>query len=327
MNHKIFLPLLLLGLAVMACNLSTAQPTPTITLPPAATDTNTPESALPTETVVPPSTNTPIPPTTAPVATTSGGLTLDMLKNGTYHTPTYGKTFTLANGSYSEGSGATAFSVQMLDVYAFGDLNGDGKNDAAILLAENGGGSGEFESVVAVVDQNGTPHQQSLAQLGDRVLVKSADISSGVIHLDLFVQGPNDPMCCPSLAQKQNYWLIDNRLWLMRLNSTIGSAERVINIDSPAIWSKQNNPFTVSGSLTVLPFENTLAYWIFLTDGTKVNEGSLTVTPTSGTAGTFSQTFNLSAAGITDWVIIQFVDVSAADGSTIALGSVILKAH
>jgi hypothetical protein len=46
-----------------------------------------------------------------------------------------------------------------------------------------------------------------------------------------------------------------------------------------------------------------------------------------GITGTFSHDFNLSSAGITDWVIIQFVDVSAADGSTIALGSVILKVH
>ena len=44
-------------------------------------------------------------------------------------------------------------------------------------------------------------------------------------------------------------------------------------------------------------------------------------------AGTFSHDFNLSSAGLTDWIIIQFVDVSAADGSTIALASVILKAH
>jgi hypothetical protein len=61
--------------------------------------------------------------------------------------------------------------------------------------------------------------------------------------------------------------------------------------------------------------------------GTKVNESSLTVTPSVGTAGTFSRNIDLSSAGISDWVIIQFIDVSAADGSTVSLGSVILKAH
>jgi hypothetical protein len=250
-----------------------------------------------------------------------------MLKNSTYHTPVYDRTVTLVNGSYSEGSGANAFSVQMLDIYAFGDLNGDGKADAAILLVENGGGSGEFESVIAVINQTGKPHQESQAQLGDRVLIKSADISSGVIHLVMLVQSPNDPRCCPSLPQKQDYWLIDNRLWLVGVRSTISGIDHIIVVESPGIWSTVSNPFTVKGSMTALPFENTLAYRIYLTDGTKVNESNLTVSPSSGTGGTFTRDFNLSSAGITDWVIIQFVDVSAADGSPIALASVILKAQ
>jgi hypothetical protein len=254
-------------------------------------------------------------------------MTFDILKNGTYNTPAYGRTVTLVNGSYSDGSGTSAFSVQMLGVYAYGDLNGDGKDDAAIILSESGGGSGEFESVIAVLNQDGKPHQVSQAQLGDRVLIKSIDISSGVIHLNMVVQGPNDPICCPSLAQKQNYWLIDNRLWLMRVISTINGLDHVIVIESPGIWTTVNNPFTVNGSMTFLPFENTLAYRIYSTDGTKINESSLAVMPTEGTAGKFSQVINLSSAGITDWVIIQFVDISAADGSTIGLGSVILKAH
>jgi Immunoglobulin-like domain of bacterial spore germination len=315
---------------MLACNLQSISPTPTLSITATSTATAMPPS--PTAIVVPPSTDTPVPPaptnTTAPVPSVPTGLSLDMLKNANYRTPVYDRTVTLVNGSYSEGLGtANAFAVQMLGVYAFGDLNGDGQADAAIILSESGGGSGQFESVIAVINQAGKPHQQSQAQLGDRVLVKSADISSGVIHLDMVVQGPNDPMCCPSLPQKQNYWLIDNRLWLMRVNSTIGGMEHIIVIDSPAVWSKVANPFTIQGSVTFLPFENTLAYRIYKTDGTKINESSLTVTPTQGTAGTFTRTLDLSSAGITDWVIIQFVDISAADGSTITMGSVILKAH
>jgi len=324
MKSKLILPALALALALLACNL---QANPTSTPPISNTDTPIPpiavtDTPVPTNTLVITDTNTPVAPTAA-----SGDLTLDMLRNATYTTPYFLRTVKLVNGLYSEGSGATFYSVQMLDVYAYGDLNGDGKVDAVVILAENQGGSGVFESVVAVLDQGGTPHQAGQAQLGDRVLINSVDISSGVIHLDMVVQGPNDPMCCPSVPQKQNYWLIGNRLWLMRLTSTIGGTEHLINVDSPAIWSTVSNPFTVSGSVTVLPFENTLASHIYMIDGTKVNDSSLTVTPSSGTAGTFSQDFNLSSAGITDWVILQFVDVSAANGSTIALGSVILKAH
>jgi hypothetical protein len=319
MSRKISSALLILMFAVLACNIQKATPTPV-----PATDTLVP----PTETSTPAITDTPIPPpTNTPLPPVPGGLTLDMLKNATYHTPFYARTITLVNGEYTEGSNPVTYSVQLLGVYNFGDLNGDGKDDAAVILAESGGGSGTFESLVVMVNQAGAPHQVGEAQLGDRVHINSADISSGVVHLEMLVQGPNDALCCPSLPEKQNYWLFGTKLLLMRVNTTTGGAEHVINIDSPGNWTTLTNPFTVNGSVTVLPFENTLAYRIYLIDGTKVNESSLTVTPNSGTAGTFSQVFNLSSAGITDWVIIQFVDVSAADGSTVSLGSVILKAH
>jgi hypothetical protein len=314
MSHKFFFPILVIILAILACNFPSPAPTSMV-----VTDTSV--SPVLTDTPVVTVMETPVV-TIAP----SGSLTLDMLLNGTYQTPFYNRTVTLTNGYYLEGSGANAFSVH-LNFYAFGDLNGDGRNDAAVILDENGGGSGTFESVIAVINQDGNPRQENQAQLGDRVLINSIDISSGVIHLDMVVHAPNDPMCCPSLPQKQNYWLIGSKLWLMRLTSTTGGTEHLVNVDSPPIWATVTNPFTVSGSVTVLPFENTLAYHLYLVDGTNVNDSSLLVTPSSGIAGTFSQTFNLSSAGITDWVIIQFVDISAADGSTIALGSVILKAH
>jgi hypothetical protein len=327
MTRKFIFPILVLALAVLACNLQTTTPT---SAPEVITDTPAPPTKTnsPVITDTPAPTNSPVITDTPAVPTTaSGSLTLDMLRNGTYHTPFYNRTVTLVNGSFSEGSGSSFFSVQMLNVYGFGDLNGDGKEDAAFILAENDGGSGVFISVIAVVDQSGTLHQEDQAKLGDRVQIITVDISSGVIHLDMVVHGPSDPLCCPSQPQKQNYWLIGNKLWLMRLNSTVGGTEHIINVHTPANWASVTNPFTISGSMTVLPFENTLAYHIYLIDGTQVNQSSFTVTPSGGSAGTFTHDFDLSSAGITDLIIIQFVDTSAADGSTIALGSIILQVH
>lgn len=216
----------------------------------------------------------------------------------------------------------------MLDTYALGDLNGDGLDDAAIILAENDGGTGLFESVIAVFNEGASPVQASESLLGDRVQVDSMNISSNVIHLGLHVQGPNDPMCCPSLVQNRSYWVISGKLWLMRVTSTIGGSEHSITINSPANWADVTSPFTVTGSMPISPFENTLAYRIYLPDETKVNEYSLLVNSAGmGTPGTFSHDVNLSMAGITGPVIIQFVEVSMADGSTIALGSVIVNIH
>jgi hypothetical protein len=317
MTRRLHLPLLMLILAVLACNVPSGAPgTPTASLAPGAS----PETVTspPAGETAPAPTETPTGPAGSPPA---GGLTLDMLRNGTYHAPYYDRTVTLVNGLYSEGTGG--YSVRMLDVYAFGDLTGDHQDDAAIILAENDGGSGVFESVVAVNLQSGAVHQISQWELGDRVQISSADISSGVIHLSMMVQGPSDPLCCPTLPQRQNFWLIGNVLRLMRVTSTIGGTEHAINVTSPGNWVSVTNPFTVNGNVSVAPFENTLAYKIYLVDWTVVNESSLIV----NSSGMFSKSFDFSAAGITGFVIIQFADYSAADGSLQALGSVIVDLH
>jgi hypothetical protein len=320
MNRKLIFPVLALMLAILACSVQI--------------NTTNPPPATIMDTTIPPLiitvTGTPTLPTLTPPALPSSnpGLSVDSLHNATYYAPYYGRTVTLVNGSFSEGSGATAYSVRMLEVYAFGDLNGDGRVDAAVILAENGGGTGVFESVMAVIDLDGAPHQAGQVQLGDRVLVNSADISLGVIHLNTMVQGPNDPLCCPSQPEVQSFWLLGNNLWLMRVTSGPTGVERSINITYPGNWVDVTNPFTVNGNVPISPFENTLSYAIFLLDGTKVNESSLLVSSAGmGTPGTFSQTFNLSSAGITGLIVIQFKDLSAADGSILSLDSVVINLH
>ena len=311
MNRKIIiLPMLALILATMAC---LVQVTPT--LPPGPTA------------VAPTGTSLPLAPSATPVAPTPTALTLDMLRNGTYYLPNYKRTVKLVSGAYTEGSGADQYSVKMLDTVAFGDMNDDGVTDAAILLVENGGGTGEFESVVAVLNNNGAPSQAGQALLGDRVQVRAMTITSGVLAMDMLVQGPNDPMCCPSQLESQTYRMVGNAFWLTNLDTITPQVQkRTITINTPTDGTSVTNPFTISGAETIAPFENTLSYRVFLPDGTKVNEATVPVDSggVAGGPGTFSQTFNLSSAGVSGPVIFQFVDVSAADGSTQALGSVVL---
>jgi hypothetical protein len=315
MKRKIIPPLLALLLAVTACNLQTAPPAPTVAVPAASTDT-VPQ---------PESTDTPFPEPSVP-----SGLTLDLLKNGTYHVPFYDRTVTLVNGSYSNDSSTDPYSVRLLDVVAFGDLNGDGTGDAAVVLVENTGGTGQFESIIPVLNAGGAPVQAGESQLGDRVRINAMIIDSGRIRLDMFVQGPNDPMCCASQPETQYYGMLGNTFWLTRLTTrTPDQRDRSITIDSPADNADVNNPFIIQGSVTIAPFENNLVSRIYLPDGTLVNESPLMVDSSGimGGPGTFSRDVDLSNAGITGPVIIQFLDLSAADGSTLALGSVVLTIY
>ena len=301
-------------------SMATTIPSLTFTPIPSNTDTLVP---LPTLTETPTQT-----PSISPVPSTVPELSVDILLNAAYTTPYFLKKVKLVNGAYTEGSGATYFSVQMLGVFAYGDLNGDGKADAAVILAENQGGSGVFESVVAVLNRGGAPHQISSVQLGDRVLIKSAYISLGVIHLGMVVHGPSDPMCCPSQAENQSFWLLGNNLWLMRVTTGPTGVERTITVSLPGNWVSVTNPFTVNGNVSISPFENTLNYSVYILDGTKVKSSSIMVSSSGmGMPGTFTKTFDLSSAGISGVVIVQFKDLSAADGSTLALGSVVINLH
>ncbi len=95
---------------------------------------------------------------------------------------------------------------------AYGDLNGDGIADAAVRLTVNTGGSGVFNYLVTMVSRDGISQQAASVLLGDRVKVNSISIGDGVITVDEIVQGPDEPLCCPTQPKTVKYRLIDGNL-------------------------------------------------------------------------------------------------------------------
>ena len=143
------------------------------------------------------------------------GLTEDTLKNAAYR-GIYEETVQLTDGRYEgepfvEG-GASRPTVTFIDHYAFGDLDSDGVEDAAALLAENSGGSGTFIYLAAVLNRNGNPQNRATTLLGDRVQVNFLSIEEGEIVVDMITHGPDDPMCCPTQQVVQTYELRDGEL-------------------------------------------------------------------------------------------------------------------
>ena len=148
-----------------------------------------------------------------PMIKGGGQLTENVLKNTTYHIGELG-TIRLNNGLFKHqyGEGATQLQLVTLEKIAFGDLNGDGVDDAAVILAWQNGGSGTFKYLVAIQNSSGLPQQIDSILLGDRVQVDGLSIASGAVALEMVTQAPNEPMCCPSLQEKQTYILRAN-LW------------------------------------------------------------------------------------------------------------------
>lgn len=143
-------------------------------------------------------------------------LTMETLKSAEYQSEfPVSKKAKLTNGAYQEeivpGS-ASKLTINLLDQYAFGDLNGDGAPDAAVFLAANSGGSGVFVYLAAVLNDKGTPKHIASVALGDRVQIKSVSIRAGEIAVDSLTQGPNDPLCCPTQRVTQRYQLQGDHL-------------------------------------------------------------------------------------------------------------------
>jgi hypothetical protein len=139
-------------------------------------------------------------------------LTVEQLKNAEYRSewPAEGVA-KLTDGEYEEeivpGAASKLIIVVYPDRYAFGDLDDDGVDDAAVVLATSAGGSGTFISLEAVINDKGTPKHVASAELGDRVQVESIMIESGEITVDMVTHGPEDPLCCPTVEGTQKYKL------------------------------------------------------------------------------------------------------------------------
>ena len=99
---------------------------------------------------------------------------------------------------YRATNGTAPIKLTVLPPRAFGDLNGDGREDAAVVLAQDLGGSGTFITLAAVISENGIPRYQAGTNLGDRVKVSTVKIENGTIRVAMTGHGTGDPMCCPT---------------------------------------------------------------------------------------------------------------------------------
>jgi hypothetical protein len=346
MNHICVL-MTVFTLGLTACSVEFNPPPLSMTAPvPEATETPLVLLATPTFTAIPPTaplpTATMIPPT-APAATatesqptptvTRPTLSVDQLRNATFTmmgSDRVLRTISLKDGKYQNGTDPAQpgyVLVTLGDKIAFGDLNGDGFDDAAISVAENFGGSGDFVSVVAVINQAGQPNPVASELIDDRPVMNQLEIQNGEIFVDALVHGPADAMCCAALPSKRSYRLIDNALVLSQLSTTTENGiERVILIETPGNGTEISGPFIVKGSVSISPFENTLGYKVFI-QGSKqplAQAGFVISADGLGGPGTFELPIDAGKIDFKGAVRIEISDVSAADGSNLAVKTIFL---
>ena len=141
---------------------------------------------------------------------------LAQLKSATF-SGVFDHPFTLKDGLY-EGppfveAGASRPRVMLWEhSIAFGDLDGAPGDEAAVLLSESSGGSGERVYVAVVSGRSGQLANLGTTLVGDRTKVRAFQVADGRIVMDAVEAGPKDARCCPTQLTRKSYALRNGAL-------------------------------------------------------------------------------------------------------------------
>jgi hypothetical protein len=123
----------------------------------------------------------------------------------------------LVNGSSSVA--AAPGSAEMVTTKIFGqptvgDINSDGKNDAAVILVRTGAGSGTFYYVVVAMNGDGNNSNSALGTnailLGDRIAPDTMQIANGIVTVNYADRAAGEPMStAPSVGVSKYLVVID----------------------------------------------------------------------------------------------------------------------
>ncbi len=236
------------------------------------------------------------------------------------------ETVPLTDGKFERGTAGSDnyVSIVMTDLIAIGDLNGDGANEVATLVSENYGGSGVFVFLAVYANVNGKLSFQTSAMVDDRPKLTALSIEKGEIFLESVIHGSEDPMCCPTLRTTRHYRFADNLLSMTDYTTfTSDGNPHTILLDAPADKSEVFASVPVKGSITIAPFENSLTYRIYDVVGVELSAGAIPVTVSGvGAPATFNAVIQLGSVLSGAVIRLEVQDVSAKDGSLLAMDSV-----
>lgn len=112
------------------------------------------------------------------------------------------QTYKLIDGKYEYRVGENSMGFVAIGKIAFGDINGDGKDDAVVELNQNTGGTLVSSYLIAILDYNNMFQQTNQISIPS---IQKMYIYDGKITANMTTYAKTDPLCCPSLEVKKVY--------------------------------------------------------------------------------------------------------------------------
>jgi hypothetical protein len=113
-----------------------------------------------------------------------------------------------------------------------------------VILALETGGSGTFEYLAIVSNQNGRLVNLDTYPLGDRVRVQTLRIKDGQVRLKMLKHKDTDPMCCPTDLIIEAYQINNTEGTLAPITLSEEQRQQVYveDLPTPAIDNGDNGP-------------------------------------------------------------------------------------
>jgi heat shock protein HslJ len=108
---------------------------------------------------------------------------------------------------YKKGSASRPVVSLIGDFRITGDLDGDGTDDAVVLLNYAPGGTGQLLHLALMARKKGKIQNLATALIGDRVQIRDVRIEQKRIFVDVIQAGPKDAMCCPGEVTTREWTL------------------------------------------------------------------------------------------------------------------------
>jgi len=112
---------------------------------------------------------------------------------------------TLVDGMCEVQDGLLHYSAYYEGHYVYGDFNRDGLQDAAAIISEGEGATGDFRSLAFLINDGRRLIHRASHYLGDRVIINWLRERDGNVIIDMYVRQKGDSRAGPTKRVRNSY--------------------------------------------------------------------------------------------------------------------------